>query len=536
MEAASDGTVFADPDLLDVKKSIRRIRAVPGGELLERSKLELVKTKRRGEGILFENVLFSERKTNKTSTRYACRHKGCRAALKKYEGEVYSNNKEHSHDIPKKNISARKKFIELLRVHTKGKIIVRSGQTYRQVLKKVRDGEVPGLDAKDVPKFSSFKSIMERVKRENYPPLPKTLAEVPHTVAEFPEQFAVTSKRQDGTGEKRFLLDVLTSGKEGMSQIFASDEDLSLLSKADILFVDGTFRTVPPYMTQLWTIHGYFEGSTPELSMIRPLVYVLMTRKNQASYAAVLERIKKHMEEELRILWDPMYVSMDFEEAEAGAFREVFPETKIAGCFFHYRQCIQKWLQSNRLLKLYKSNMEVRIHVEKMAALCYLPVESVEDGFSMVMETSPSELDAKVSDFNDYMYEQWVSKNVETWNIFDRPDVCMTNNACETWHKNMNSFLASRNPNLWVIVELLRDDQAFNTDRFARFNTEGGERRRVRPAQKKAAARAATSQYMNEEISMGEYLMTMGRTVLHHINFTEAKAVKKTNNKRLRVQ
>ena len=37
---------------------------------------------------------------------------------------------------------------------------------------------------------------------------------------------------------------------------------------------------------------------------------------------------------------DPKIVHLDFELAEAGALRDVFPTTRVVGCDFHWKQVI----------------------------------------------------------------------------------------------------------------------------------------------------------------------------------------------------
>ena len=67
--------------------------------------------------------------------------------------------------------------------------------------------------------------------------------------------------------------------------IFATDEQLVLLSRARQWFVDGTFYVVNPPFTQLFTVHAFVKKDG-EIKQV-PLVYVLMSGKKRRDYKKV---------------------------------------------------------------------------------------------------------------------------------------------------------------------------------------------------------------------------------------------------------
>lgn len=80
--------------------------------------------------------------------------------------------------------------------------------------------------------------------KENILKLPKTIAEI-----NLSDKYTVTFKGN------RFLLHD-NENNENRLLIFATEENLRVLSKCNEWYCDGTFGIVPNMFTQLYTIHG----------------------------------------------------------------------------------------------------------------------------------------------------------------------------------------------------------------------------------------------------------------------------------------
>jgi len=120
--------------------------------------------------------------------------------------------------------------------------------------------------------------------------------------------------------------------------------------------MDGTFKSAAHLIGQIYAIHVCQKGKWV------PVVINLMTHKTKNSYikmltvlkAEVLARLNKHLSSE--------YISTDYEQAAIGAIGNVFPNTKITGCLFHFGQALWRKLQSEGLASLYteEANEEFR--------------------------------------------------------------------------------------------------------------------------------------------------------------------------------
>jgi len=104
--------------------------------------------------------------------------------------------------------------------------------------------------------------------------------------------------------------------------MFASDEQLQLLSTATTVFIDATFKTVPRLYYQLFTVF------VQQDVFLFPVFYALMTRKTRELYSAVFGKLKEAVPS-----FTPLNIMADFEEAAVSAFKHIFGEAvSVHGC------------------------------------------------------------------------------------------------------------------------------------------------------------------------------------------------------------
>lgn len=113
--------------------------------------------------------------------------------------------------------------------------------------------------------------------------------------------------------------------------MFSCDSNLKYLCERDIILMDGTFEYAPKYFTQLFTIHGYCDGS------YTPLVFFLLKDKKKQTYCDIFGILKEECGKR-QLCFNPKIVVVDFEHAIHEGVRLAFPGIKLVGCRFHLAQ------------------------------------------------------------------------------------------------------------------------------------------------------------------------------------------------------
>ena len=162
-------------------------------------------------------------------------------------------------------------------------------------------------------------------------------------MGELPREFTVTE-----TGESFLLYDNRESmGQEGRILIFATKENLRILSKSRIWFVDGTFKTSPKIFLPIFTIHGLVHEHA------FPMVYSFLENKQEIYYVAIFQAVKA-MASAMRVnIAGRETVISDFELSIVNAVRLVFPRSQSRLCFFHLGQSTWRNVQEHGLQAAY---------------------------------------------------------------------------------------------------------------------------------------------------------------------------------------
>ncbi|CAF4912199.1 unnamed protein product [Rotaria sp. Silwood1] len=91
----------------------------------------------------------------------------------------------------------------------------------------------------------------------------------------------------------------------------------------------------------------------------------------------------------------PAFITIDFEKAVENAFALVFPQCKILGCFFHFKQSIWRNISELGLKKEFMENYVSRRTMKNLAALVFVPEQNVIQEFTHIKENASDVLDGK---------------------------------------------------------------------------------------------------------------------------------------------
>ena len=245
--------------------------------------------------------------------------------------------------------------------------------------------------------------------------------------------------------------------------LFSTFKNLQVLSTASKWYADGTFKNVPPLFSQLYTVNSIINGE------VLPLVYILMANKTEESYKKLFLKLKS-----LEPTLSPNTIMTDFERAAINAFRTVFPNSDVRSCFFHFSQCIFRFIQSNGIQQLYKSDAEFALKMRMISAIAFVPISNVVSYFEYLIENN--DFPEEAQPVLDYVEDTWIGRpnrrfvrrppryDHVLWNCFDaaRQGTLKTNDACEGWHSSFSKLIEAPHPTIWKFLRILKDEQARN--------------------------------------------------------------------------
>ncbi|PIC41510.1 hypothetical protein B9Z55_008903 [Caenorhabditis nigoni] len=180
--------------------------------------------------------------------------------------------------------------------------------------------------------------------------------------------------------------------------IFASSYCLQILAQSTIVFMDGTFDSVPNGYCQLFTLHVYLNDI-----VVRPVVYALLPDKMTTTYEDLFVELQKLPELQS---WNPLLVI----------------------CVFTVGSIQQFW----RLLRV----------------LPFIEPTKIPHYFSVILATVQTPQQQSYFDFVAYLHKYYVRGTPtkpprfppQQWSCSTRivNSIHRTSNICETWHKCLN--------------------------------------------------------------------------------------------------
>ena len=331
-------------------------------------KIELVETIRGKDKATFQGFVYTLTKSSLDVQQWVCENRGtCKARMHTKGDEIikptqindiYSSHTHGSNPVR----------IEMLRGYNIVKERSINSEESTRVILSHGIERMGSSSIAQLPKLESVKRIirMHKSKSEENYGNPTCAAEI--IIA---EKYKVTVK-----GEPFLLFD---SGFGDVNRIiiFANPKFFALLSESETWYADGTFKVVPEYFFQLYTIHAERDG------FFYPCVYALLPDKAGSTYNRLLSKLL-----EIQPQLDPSTIMTDFEKAAINVFEDKFLAV-ISECFFHLSQNVYRKIQSEGLTTIYQEDREFLLKLKMLPSLAFVPEQDVMDCFNILMADFP---------------------------------------------------------------------------------------------------------------------------------------------------
>lgn len=197
--------------------------------------------------------------------------------------------------------------------------------------------------------------------------------------------------------------------------VFGHPQLLPLLNGNVDVYIDGTFSSAPKGFAQVLIVMVH----DPQTRSFVPVSYILMTSRKAVSYFQAFHFLISDTDFE----FTPGTITCDFEPGLVKELRHQFPECKINGCLFHFKQaCRRKMLE----LCIPKDQISVAMERGMLDLLTVVPpselrtkgipyVRSILEGRCVMTKLELKKWDVF---FRDYFERQWMSPNMlHVWNL-----------------------------------------------------------------------------------------------------------------------
>ena len=313
----------------------------------------------------------------------------------------------------------------------------RTAEVDDRPLRQIFNDVCRSADADTAPSitFSELENVMYKRRRLAQPALPTSPTDA---------DTVIRSSRYVQLDGSDFYRGVADAAHDGTALVFASAKQLQVLQGASDVYFDATFKVVPSVFNQLLTVF------VPYADSAFPVFFALMSRKTAALYAKVFEKMKG-----LVPLFDPSSAMADFEEAPVSAFRQVFGDVNVSGCWFHYAQAIIKRLHKVGLKDEYLSEADVKDTVRCLLGLPLLPAGEIHEAFDDIKQAvnDDSRFASKLHDLLRYAGRQWIQKrSIGPDRLCVRENRNRTNNILESFHAALRRRIQVTHPNMFTFL------------------------------------------------------------------------------------
>ncbi|KAJ3449457.1 hypothetical protein M0812_05607 [Anaeramoeba flamelloides] len=262
--------------------------------------------------------------------------------------------------------------------------------------------------------------------------------------------------------------------------LMATNQQLSLLTNNNQIFVDGTYLVCPREYTSLYTIMTFDN----ETQMYIPCIWGLVTDETTPTVLTFLNYAKRLVERILKnFKWNPSVINLDFAKYNINASKITFPFSKVHGCGFHFLQAIKRKLMKSKIenqekvLKKIKSFMtlsteEIKKRLEEWINKLNLKTNEIEN---LNMEIENLEKKNEKNSFENYEN----LSNIETGgprNVLVLDEKYSKNkffSIKKSWHNVLGGSLNRLKPSLINLIRTLKYIEfKKRTDRSAKIGND----------------------------------------------------------------
>ena len=386
-----------------------------------------------------QGYVYVFRRETLTGSSYRCETRTCPGSICIMDGRLF-NIRDHTHQPCYTNAG-----VQLLKEKIKNRAL-ETTEKPNETINKYMIGENQYL-AGEMPPYRQIVDGITAVRRRKGIIIPKNKNKLD-------EEFKFSKNNQNFL----FFDNEDTAGHRIL--IYATYANLIHLSHTQLIVCDGTFFACPAPYTQIYTLMGYIRGKC------YPLVYVLMETRTKESYQMLFNALKTHIN-----AVDINFV-VDFEDAPISVISLLFPNSKITGCFFHFSQCIWRWIQRNGGKTLYETNKEVNFCMRLVMALAFVPNNKMKSEYEKLLNyflnTNANTLVVELClwfDNNFIKNSVYAFERNETIHyIFSVhhntiKGLPRTQNCLEGWHRSLNKRFENKAPSFFNFFKELQNQQ-----------------------------------------------------------------------------
>lgn len=401
------------------------------------SEFEIIETTKVKPLAIYNGYQFRKYRQNENGTVWVClneKKEKCKGRMRVKNGEII----DFAEHLCKPDVAACevKKHFDNARKRVREESSLTSSHIFRQEMSPLFQ---KGYDhVTNIPTYASAKTTLNRIKKRTlgYTLDPNSKEEiiVPDDISQFGNDYQFLLF--DDNVEERIIAFSSSAGREAASTY-------------KHFFFDGTFKSCSKQFLQIYSIHVDI-GSTSSETNVIPIIFALLPNKTKIIYTRLFKLIKEHIPN-----FNPNTITIDFETATIQAIKDVFPNTQISGCNYHFNQSLWRKVQDIGLVEEYRDNEEIRLNIRMCSALSLIPLQNIDEGWLIIMENSPNNEKLKI--FHDYFVEQWLDNATITkdiWNCYLRRH--RTNNVVEGWNSRLNKEINRPRPTFIVLYKCLK--------------------------------------------------------------------------------